>query len=149
MKINWKLKLISIQFSIPEKHWGRGAICFSHNTWHILFFGGDCPHPIPILKGKFPQTISIGWVESDFRNRIAKCWENLDNPFKRTNYAKFCIAPSLGRTLPECDTMRKRLSIDFVQRFSKCFNFSCMSIVWLIKFNHKCMHNYYVSPKHT
>ena len=39
-----------------------------------------------------------------------------------------------------CDTTRGQLSIDFVHRFSICFYFSWISIVLLIKFNHKCMH---------
>ena len=54
------------------------------------------------LKGKFHHTtMPIGWVESKFRNPTVKFWANLDNPFKRTNYAKFCMSPSLDGTLPE------------------------------------------------
>ena len=54
------------------------------------------------LKGKFPQTTMwIGWVESNFRNPTVKFGANLDNSFKRTNYAKFCISPSLDGTMPE------------------------------------------------
>ena len=39
-----------------------------------------------------------------------------------------------------CDITRGQLSIDFVHRFFTIFNFSWISIVLLIKFNHKCMH---------
>ena len=39
-----------------------------------------------------------------------------------------------------CNTTRKQLSIDFVHRFFTFF--SWISIVWLIKFNHKYMHNH-------
>ena len=54
------------------------------------------------LKGKFPQTTMwIGWVESNFRNPTVKFWAKLDNLFKRTNYTKFCMSPSLDGTLPE------------------------------------------------
>ena len=54
------------------------------------------------LKGKFPQTtMGIGWVENNFRNPTVKFWANLDDPFKRTNYAKFCMPPSLDGPLPE------------------------------------------------
>ena len=54
------------------------------------------------LKGKFPQTTMwIGWVESNFRNPTVKVWADLDNPFKRSDYAKLCMSPSLGGTLPE------------------------------------------------
>ena len=54
------------------------------------------------LKGKFPQTTMwIGRVESNFRNPTVKFKANFDNPFNRTNYAKFCMLPSLDRTMPE------------------------------------------------
>ena len=43
----------------------------------------------------------IGRVESNFRNPTVKFKANLDNPFKRTNYAKFCMLPSLDGTMPE------------------------------------------------
>ena len=43
------------------------------------------------LKGKFPQTTMwIGWVESNFTNPTVKVWGDLDNPFKRSDYAKLC-----------------------------------------------------------
>ena len=55
-----------------------------------------------MIKGKFPQTTMwTGWAESNFRNPTVKFWANLDNPFKRTNYAKLCMSPSLDGTLPE------------------------------------------------
>ena len=56
------------------------------------------------LKGKFPQTTMwIGWVESKFTNPTVKVclWADLDNPCKRSDYAKLCMSPSLGGTLPE------------------------------------------------
>ena len=54
------------------------------------------------LKGKFPQTTMwIGWVESNFTNPTAKVWADLDNPFKRSDYAKLHMSPSLDGTLPE------------------------------------------------
>ena len=78
----------------------------------------------------------IGWVESNFRNQTLKSWANLDNPFKRTDYAKYCMSPSLDGTR---DITREQLSIDFVHRFS-FFSSSWISIVRLIKLNHKCMY---------
>ena len=44
----------------------------------------------------------------------------MDNPFKRTNYAKFCLSPSLDGTLPESviSHAREQLSIDFVHKIS-------------------------------
>ena len=42
----------------------------------------------------------------------------------------------------ESDTTREQLSIDFVHRFFTIINFSWISIFWLIKFNHKYMHNH-------
>ena len=55
-----------------------------------------------MLKGDFPQTTMwIGRVEGNFRNPALNFLANLDKPFKRTNYAKFCMSPSLDRTLPE------------------------------------------------
>ena len=67
---------------------------------HSAIWGGGGGHLV--LKGKFPQTTMwTGWVESNFTNPTVKYWANLDNPFKRTNYAKFCMSPSLDGTLPE------------------------------------------------
>ena len=43
----------------------------------------------------------IGWVESNFANPTVKVWADLDNPFKRSDYAKLCMSPSLDGTLPE------------------------------------------------
>ena len=54
------------------------------------------------LKGKFPQTTMwIGWVESNFTNPTVNVWTDLDNPFKRSDYAKLCMSPSLDGTQPE------------------------------------------------
>ena len=84
----------------------------------------------------------IGWVESNFRNPTVKFWANVDNPFKRTNYAKFCMLPSLDGTMPESVMSQENnspltLYIEFHNFFS-----SWISIVQLIMFNHKWMHNH-------
>ena len=77
------------------------------------------------LKGKFPQTtMCIGWVESNFRNPSIKDWADLDNPFKRNDYTKFCMSPSLDGILPEYvisqeDNSPLTLYIDF-QNFFIC-----------------------------
>ena len=53
------------------------------------------------LKGKFPQTTMwIEWVEGNFTNPTVKVWADLDNPLKRSDYAKLCMSPSLDVTLP-------------------------------------------------
>ena len=63
-----------------------------------------------ILKGKFPKTTMwIGWVESNFTNTTVKVWADLDNPFKRSDYAKLCMSPSLDGTLPEYVILYKPL----------------------------------------
>ena len=100
---------------------------------------------IKILKGKFPQTTMwIGWVESNFANPTVEVWADFGNPFKRSDYAKLCMSPSLDGTLPEYVIgTRGQLSIDFVHRFFTIFlNFLGYAIVLLIKFIHtcKCMH---------
>ena len=81
----------------------------------------------------------IGWVESNFTNPTVKVWADLDNPFKRSDYAKLCMSPSLDGTQPEYvisqeDNSPLTLYTDFQN-----FNFSWISIVLLIKFIHKCM----------
>ena len=101
-------------------------------------------HQISIfcLKGKLPQTTMwIGWVESNFRNPIVKFWANLDNQFKRTKYAKFCMSPSLDGTMPESVISQENNSPLTLHVEFQNFCFSWISIVQLIKFNHKCMHN--------
>ena len=50
---------------------------------------------------KFPKQLWIGWVASNLRIPTVKFWANFDNPFKITNYAKFCMSPSLDGTMPE------------------------------------------------
>ena len=54
-----------------------------------------------IKGGVFPYN-NVKWV-SNFRNPTVtvKCWVNLDNPFKRTNFAKICMSPSPDGTMPE------------------------------------------------
>ena len=71
------------------------------------------------LKGKFPQTTMwIEWVEGNFTNPTVKVWADLDNPLKRSDYAKLCMSPSLHGTLPEYVTSQEdnsplTLYIDF------------------------------------
>ena len=73
------------------------------------------------LKGKFPQTtMRIGWVESNFKNPSVKVWADLDNPFKRSDYANLCMLSSLDGTLPayvisQEDNSPLTLYIDFSQ----------------------------------
>ena len=112
------------------------------HVWYIILFIMQCSYCM--FKGKFPQTTMwIGWVESNFRNPTVKVWADLDNPFKRSDYAKLCMSPSLDGTLPEYvisqeDNSPLTLYIYF-QNFHFFF-FSWISIVLLIKFIHKCMH---------
>ena len=93
------------------------------------------------LKGKFPQTTMwIGWVESNFTNPTVKVWADLDIPFKRSDYAKLCMSPSLDGTLPEYVISQEynsplTLYIDFQQQKNYW-----ISVVLLIKFIYKCMH---------
>ena len=62
----------------------------------------------------------IGWGEIHFRNPTVKVWANFDNQFKRSDYAKLCMSPSLDGTLPEYvisqeDNSPLTLYIDFSQ----------------------------------
>ena len=82
-----------------------------------------------------------GWIESNFRNPTVKIWANLDNPLKRTYYAKFCMSLSLDGTLPESVIPQENNSHWLCTYFFS----SWISIVRSIKFNHKCMHNH-LSP---
>ena len=102
----------------------------------------------PKLKGKFPQTMWIGWVESNFTNPTVKVWADLDNPFKRSDYAKLRMLPSLDGTLPEYvisqeDNSPLNLCIDF-------HNF-----LFFLDINspfdqvHSWMHAHSFQPKHT
>ena len=69
----------------------------------------------------------------------------MDNLFKRTNYAKFCMSPSLDRALPESVISQENNSPLTLYINFTILKFSWISIVQLIKFNHKCMHNH-LSP---
>ena len=91
-----------------------------------------------VIKGEFPQTTMwIGWV-SNFTNPTLKVWADLDNPFKRSDYAKLCMSPSLDGTLPEYIILEEDNS-----PFTLCIDFHnffyWISVVLLIKFIHKCM----------
>ena len=48
------------------------------------------------LKGKFPKTMWIGWLESNFTNPTVKVWSDFDNPFKSV-----IICKVVDETLPE------------------------------------------------
>ena len=53
------------------------------------------------------------------------------------------MSPSLDGTLREYVMPQKNNSpLIFLHRFSHFVQFSWISIVWLMKFNHKCMHNH-------
>ena len=67
----------------------------------------------------------------------------MDNPFKRSDYAKLCMSPSLDGTLPDYVISQEDNSpLTFVHRLTlyTIFNVSWIAIVLLIKFIHKCMH---------
>ena len=94
------------------------------NMWHYYYyylFGQNLCVVCKTLKGKFPQTTMwIGWVESNFRNPSIKVWADLDNPFKRSDYTKLRMSPSLDWILPEYvisheDNSPLTLHIDFSQ----------------------------------
>ena len=96
MRETWEKKVMKFEREIPigldarRKKWQGGAIKAP-------------PPPMGLgLKGKFPKTIMwIEWVENNFTNPTVKVWADLDNPFKRSDYAKLCMSPSLDGTLPE------------------------------------------------
>ena len=80
-----------------------------------------------VIEEISPNNI-VDWVIwSNFRNLTVKVWANLDNSFKRNDYAKFCIymSASLDGNLPEvCDAIREQLSIAFVHIFFRiCYYF--------------------------
>ena len=71
---------------------------------------------------RFKFRLFLGWVESNFTNPTVKVWVDLDNPFKRSDYAKLCVSPSLDGTLPESvisqeDNPPLTLYIDFHNSF--------------------------------
>ena len=104
-KMFWKIIINIWYISRSKKLWFSDVSLDPYTSIAVNFY----VHVRAPLKGKFPQTIIwIGWVESHFRNPTVKFWANFDNPFKRTNYAKFCMSPSLDRTLPEYVTPYKR-----------------------------------------
>ena len=87
----------------------------------------------------------MDWVSrSNFRNPTVKFYAKLAIPFERSNYAKFCMSPSLVRTMPECVISQENNSpLTLYIEFHNLFPW--ISIVQLIKFNQKCMHNH-LSP---
>ena len=67
----------------------------------------------------------------------------MDNLFyKGTNYAKFCMSPSLDGTMPESVISQENNSPLTLYIEFHYFIFSWISKVQLINFNHKCMHNH-------
>ena len=54
------------------------------------------------LKGEVSPNNNVDWVSrKQFTNPTVKVWADLDNPLKRSDYAKLCMSPSLDGTLPE------------------------------------------------
>ena len=95
------------------------------------------------IKGEVSPNNNVDWVNRKqfYKPRQLKVWAELDNPFKRSDYAKLCMSPSLDGTLPEYVISQEDNS-PLTNRFSHFFSsFSWLSIVILIKFIiHKCMH---------
>ena len=139
-------QVLFIKFVLYLTKWVSGKVETSVAPWCDNWIEASRSYKSIDLKGKFPKTTMwIGWVESNFRNPSVKVWADLDNPFKRSDYAKLCMSPSLDGTLPEYvisqeDNSPLTLYIDFHN-----FNFSWISIGLLIKFNHKCM-NIHLRP---
>ena len=93
---------------------------FSVCKFHIIYYIFTT-----YFKGVVSPSNNVDWVSrKQFWNSTVNFLANLDNPFKRNNYAKFCMSPSLDRTLPESViSQEKQLSIDFVHRFSQLLIF--------------------------
>ena len=106
-----------------------------------------------VLKGKLPQTTMwIGWGESNFTNPPVKVWADLDNPFKRSDYAKLCMSPSLDGTLPEyVISQEDKITLHWLCTCIDFHNFKFFLDInsLLIKFIHKCMHIHLSTGKHT
>ena len=118
----------------------KSAPPFSKSFLRPVKFWGAYPKNV---KGNFPQTTMwIGRVESNFTNLSVNVWADLDNPFKRNDYAKLCMSPSQDGTLPEYVISQEDNSplTLYKYRIFKIFKFSWISIVLLIKFIHKYMH---------
>ena len=112
--------------------WGGRSLVWSEHDSQCHFV---------ILKGKFPQTTMwIGWVESNFSNPTVKFWANLDNPFKRSNYSKVCMSPSLDGTMPE--SVISQLNNSPLTLYIEFHNFYFFLDINspVDQFNHKCMH---------
>ena len=123
MKTIWSCTVRQETWWLRRAEWQKGHI-FSNSYLMLLRIlrvkmFGKC------LKGKFPQTtIWIGWVESNFRNPTVTVWADLDNPFKRSDYAKLCMSALCGwNSASPCDITRGQLSIDFVHIFSQFSSF--------------------------
>ena len=54
------------------------------------------------IKGEVSPNNNVDWVSrKQFHKPNSKVWADLDNPFKRSDYAKLCMLPSLDGTRPE------------------------------------------------
>ena len=103
-----------------------------------------------LLRGMFPQaTMWIGWVESNIRNQqyiFEQIW------IIHLSELKICrvlyVALSGWNSTMQNLWFHKRTILHWLCRptyIYKILNCSWVSIVQLIKFNHKCMHNH-LSP---
>ena len=85
---------------------------------------GPCPgkqYPVHVHGEVSSPNNNVDWVSrKQFYNPTVKDWADLDNPFKRSDYAKLCMSPALDGTLPEYvisqeDNSPLTLYIDFSQ----------------------------------
>ena len=72
---------------------------FRKYTSHLLLYAymyADAEENIQ-LNSIFPTMIE----RCNFTNPTVKVWADLNNPFKRSDYAKLCMSPSRDETLTE------------------------------------------------
>ena len=104
--------LVSFHYDARASAWKYTLFVFVRSEIYVMVFSWKYFNNSDIiiaqkcidihLKGKFPQIIIwIGWVESNFTNPTEKVWTDLDNPFKRSDYAKLCKSSSLDGILPD------------------------------------------------
>ena len=76
-----------------------------------------------VFKGEVSPNKNVDWVSrKQFYKLNSKVWADLDNPLKRSDYAKLCMSPSLDGTLQEYvisqeDNSPLTLYIDFSKIF--------------------------------
>ena len=109
--------MLSLKYINIKSHWKMHTWNINYHNVIIVIINFYINY---ILKGNFPlTTMWIGfWVESNFTNPTVKVWADLDNLFKRSDYAKLCMSPSLDGTPPEYvisqeDNSPLNLYIDF------------------------------------